>query len=75
MFHDPDAYDYPDEFIPERFLASEFGTKSGADNGGRRHDLHFGGGRVRSNSALRTSMFAQFMSSLSAYMRRYELGK
>lgn len=46
MLHDPEVYDEPDAFKPERFLTSEFGTKPGADLAGRRNDLHFGGGRV-----------------------------
>jgi len=43
--HDEEAFDRPDEFIPERFLTSEFGTKSGVDDTARRHDMPFGAGR------------------------------
>jgi cytochrome P450 len=46
MFHDPQAYEDPETFNPDRYLLSEFGTKQSADNTGRRHDLHYGGGRV-----------------------------
>ena len=46
LYRDPDLYDLPDRFIPERYLASEFGTKAGADTTGLRYDLHFGSGRV-----------------------------
>ncbi|KAF8990695.1 cytochrome P450 [Hymenopellis radicata] len=45
IFHDPDAYEDPEKFNPDRYLLSEFGTKSGADNTGRRADLQFGAGR------------------------------
>ncbi|TFY80562.1 hypothetical protein EWM64_g3444 [Hericium alpestre] len=45
MGHDADAFDDPEVFNPARFLTSEFGTKPGADDSGRRHDLHFGYGR------------------------------
>ena len=38
----PDA----DEFIPERYLLSELGTKPGVDATGYRNDLMFGHGRV-----------------------------
>lgn len=46
MLHDPDAYDQPGTFNPDRFLQSEFGTKADADTEGRRNDTHFGAGRV-----------------------------
>lgn len=45
IYHDPDLFDLPERFIPERFLTSEFGTKQGVDATGLRHDLHFGSGR------------------------------
>ncbi|KAK0451681.1 cytochrome P450 [Armillaria borealis] len=45
MLHDPDSYDQPDSFMPERFLTSPFGTKPGADDTGRSKDIYFGGGR------------------------------
>lgn len=45
MLHDPDSYDQPDTFMPERFLTSPFGTKPGADDTGRSKDIYFGGGR------------------------------
>ena len=34
--HDPDEYDRPDEFIPERFLENPTGTKHGGQSGGER---------------------------------------
>ncbi|KAJ7810305.1 cytochrome P450 [Mycena olivaceomarginata] len=45
MFHDPQAYEDPEIFNPDRYLLSEFGTKENVDDTGRRHDLHYGGGR------------------------------
>ncbi len=48
MLHDPDSYDQPESFMPERFLTSPFGTRPGADDTGRSKDIYFGGGRVSS---------------------------
>ena len=47
MSHDERAYDNPEDFNPDRFLISEYGTKHGVDDFGRRHDMAFGSGRVR----------------------------
>ncbi|KAG7451644.1 cytochrome P450 [Guyanagaster necrorhizus] len=64
MLHDPDSYDQPDSFIPERFLTSPFGTKPGADDTSRSKDIFFGGGRricvgmhLGQNSLAITSMY------------------
>ena len=46
IYHDPRFFDEPETFNPDRFLRSEFGTRPGADNTGRRHDMLFGSGRV-----------------------------
>ncbi|KAF8993425.1 cytochrome P450 [Cyathus striatus] len=45
IFHDPDMFDEPDTFNPERYLISEFGTKPGIDASSFRHNFQFGGGR------------------------------
>jgi len=45
MFHDDEVFDQPEVFNPDRFLASEYGTKAKVDESGRRHDMVFGSGR------------------------------
>jgi len=43
--HDPDVYDAPETFNPDRYLRSEYGTKPGVDESDFRHTLIFGAGR------------------------------
>ncbi|KAJ7657270.1 cytochrome P450 [Mycena polygramma] len=45
IFHDPALYDSPDEFIPERYLLTENGTKPSVDGSALRHNFAFGFGR------------------------------
>ncbi|KAJ6584471.1 cytochrome P450 [Mycena capillaripes] len=45
IFHDPALYDNPDDFIPERYLLAENGTKPGVDGSDLRHTFIFGFGR------------------------------
>ncbi|KAJ7800590.1 cytochrome P450 [Mycena olivaceomarginata] len=45
IFHDPDLYDDPENFIPDRYLLTENGTKPGVDDRGMRPNLEFGVGR------------------------------
>ncbi|KAJ7359848.1 cytochrome P450 [Mycena albidolilacea] len=45
IFHDPALFDNPEEFIPERYLLSENGTKPGVDGSGLRPSFPFGFGR------------------------------
>ena len=47
MYRNSDFYDTPNEFRPERFLDSEFGTKPRADTSAFRSDFHFGAGKVK----------------------------
>ncbi|KAJ7729426.1 cytochrome P450 [Mycena olivaceomarginata] len=42
IFHDPDLYDDPENFIPDRYLLTENGTKPGVDDRGMRPNLEFG---------------------------------
>ncbi|KAJ7108007.1 cytochrome P450 [Mycena crocata] len=45
IFHDPDLYDDPENFIPERYILSEDGTKAGVDGSYLRPNWVFGVGR------------------------------
>ncbi|KAK7032159.1 hypothetical protein VNI00_013333 [Paramarasmius palmivorus] len=45
IFHNPDYFENPEAFTPERYLNSEFGTKPGADVSAFRNNVAFGYGR------------------------------
>ncbi|KAJ7202055.1 cytochrome P450 [Mycena pura] len=45
IFHDPELYDDPENFIPERYLLTENGTKPGVDGSDMRPNFPFGVGR------------------------------
>ncbi|KDQ30525.1 hypothetical protein PLEOSDRAFT_1101514 [Pleurotus ostreatus PC15] len=45
VFHDPELFDDPESFKPERYVLTEFGTKPGANAEGLRDNLPFGAGR------------------------------
>ncbi|KAJ9379712.1 hypothetical protein DTO063F5_7083 [Paecilomyces variotii] len=45
IYHDPEFYDEPEKFGPERFIKTEFGTKEDVNATGYRNNLAFGAGR------------------------------
>ncbi|KAJ7637643.1 cytochrome P450 [Mycena polygramma] len=45
IFHDPELYEDPEKFFPERYLMTENGTKPGVDASALRPNLPFGHGR------------------------------
>ncbi|KAJ7843073.1 cytochrome P450 [Mycena olivaceomarginata] len=45
IYHDPELYEDPENFIPDRYLLTENGTKPGVDSSDLRPTLAFGAGR------------------------------
>ncbi|KAH8817739.1 cytochrome P450 [Flagelloscypha sp. PMI_526] len=45
IFHDEDLFERPDEFWPDRFMQSEYGTRKGVDTSHCRQTLIFGSGK------------------------------
>lgn len=45
MLHDPEAFERPEDFWPDRWISNEFGTKPGVDNADRRNTIWYGSGR------------------------------
>ncbi|KAJ8072218.1 hypothetical protein PM082_015776 [Marasmius tenuissimus] len=45
IYHDPDTFEDPELFYPDRYLKTEFGTKPGIDDSCWRSTLPFGTGR------------------------------
>ncbi|KAK1229647.1 hypothetical protein PQX77_007283 [Marasmius sp. AFHP31] len=45
VFHDPNYFDEPEKFWPDRYILTEHGTKPGVDDNGFRSTLVFGSGR------------------------------
>ncbi|KAK7438476.1 hypothetical protein VKT23_018091 [Stygiomarasmius scandens] len=45
IFHDPEIFDHPDQFWPERYLQTKYGTKKGVDDSHFRDSIIFGAGR------------------------------
>ncbi|KAF4562955.1 hypothetical protein EYR40_007332 [Pleurotus pulmonarius] len=44
MHRDPDKFDDPETFNPERYLATKYGTKTEDDAAAFRDNMHFGSG-------------------------------
>ncbi|KAF5358757.1 hypothetical protein D9758_008555 [Tetrapyrgos nigripes] len=45
IYHDPDVYENPEIFNPDRYLQNEFGAKPGVDVSDFRNNIIFGSGR------------------------------
>ncbi|KAF5358826.1 hypothetical protein D9758_008521 [Tetrapyrgos nigripes] len=45
IYHDPDVYEDPETFNPDRYLQNEFGAKPGVDTSHFRNNIVFGSGR------------------------------
>ncbi|KAF5367006.1 hypothetical protein D9758_003848 [Tetrapyrgos nigripes] len=45
IYHDPDVYEDPETFNPDRYLQNEFGAKPGVDTSEFRNNIIFGSGR------------------------------